>query len=133
MRITPELVSELKVNDIFVFGSNEGGKHGAGAALYAYQRFGAIYRQGVGLQGQTYAIPTKDTYIETLPIEIIKTYVDEFIVFAKDHPDLTFLVTLIGCGRANYKPDAISHLFAECISMENVYLPLEFIDCIKGE
>ena len=92
---TPDRISELKDNEIFVFGSNLAGHHGGGAARLAYNRFGAVWGQGVGLQGQAYAIPTMQGGVET-----IKPYVDQFIEFATSHPELTFLVTRIGCGIA---------------------------------
>jgi hypothetical protein len=94
---TPERISELNENEIFVFGSNLAGAHGGGAARLAYNRFGAIWGQGVGLQGQCYAIPTMQGGVET-----IKPYEDEFIAFAKAHPEYKFLVTKIGCGIAGF-------------------------------
>lgn len=96
---------------IFVFGSNLAGRHGLGAALYALQNHGAIYGQGVGLQGNSYAIPTKDRNIKTLPIKVIMEYVDEFIMFATEHKELTFHVTRIGCGLAGYTDNQIAPLF----------------------
>ena len=105
---TPERITELKPNEIFVFGSNLAGMHGGGAARLAYNRFGAIWGQGVGLQGQSYAIPTMQGGVET-----IKPYVDEFIRFAKTHPDLRFYVTKIGCGIAGFLPSDIAPLFKD--------------------
>ena len=90
-RTTPEFITELRPDEIFVFGSNLGGMHGGEAAYAAYRKFGAIMGQGVGLQGQSYAIPTMQGGVET-----IKPYVDEFIEFAKGHPELTFLVPALG-------------------------------------
>lgn len=90
---TPERITELKANEIFVFGSNLEGAHGGGAALTAYRKFGAIWGQGVGLQGQSYGIPTMQGGVET-----IKPYVDEFYRFAVGHSEYKFLVTRIGCG-----------------------------------
>jgi hypothetical protein len=119
---TPERISELKPNEIFVFGSNLAGAHGGGAAWIAYQRFGAIMGQGVGLQGQSYAIPTMQGGVET-----IKPYVDEFIVFAKKHPEMKFFVTKIGCGIAGFTTDEIAPLFAGAIDIENIILPVEFV------
>ena len=84
-RFTPDRITSLGENEIFVFGSNLAGTHGGGAALLAYRKFGAIWGQGVGLQGQSYGIPTMQGGVET-----IVPYVDEFIAFAKDHPELTF-------------------------------------------
>lgn len=97
--------------DIFVFGSNLAGRHGAGAARFALDHKGAIYGQGVGLQGMSYGIPTKDERIETLPLGWIAGYVAEFIAFAKAHPDMTFDITPIGCGLAGYKRHQIRPLF----------------------
>ena len=114
----PDRITELKENEIFVFGSNLAGAHGGGAARLAYNRFGAIWGQGVGLQGQSYAIPTMQGGVET-----IKPYVDEFIRFAKQHPELTFLVTRIGCGIAGFTDDEISPLFEKAHDVENIVLP----------
>ena len=119
---TPDRISELKNNEIFVFGSNLAGAHGGGAARLAWQRFGAIWGQGVGLQGRSYAIPTMQGGVET-----IKPYVDDFIEFARLHPELRFLVTRIGCGIAGFKPEEIAPLFAEALEMENVILPEDFV------
>ncbi|MBR4917845.1 MAG: hypothetical protein IKZ52_01335 [Bacteroidales bacterium] len=117
-RTTPEFITELKPNEIFVFGSNLQGMHGGGAARIAYQKFGAIMGQGVGLQGQSYGIPTMQGGVET-----IRPYVDEFITFAKEHPELTFLVTRIGCGIAGFTDDEIAPLFTGAHGMENIVLP----------
>lgn len=100
------------MTDIFVFGSNLAGRHGAGAARFAMQKHGAIYGQGIGLQGNSYGIPTKDRAIETLPLEEVRRHVDNFIIFAKSRPDLTFYVTPIGCGLAGYKRPQIRPMFA---------------------
>ena len=123
---TPERITELKPNEIFVFGSNLAGAHGGGAARLAYERFGAIWGQGVGLQGQSYAIPTMQGGVET-----IKPYVDEFIRFAKQHPEQKFLVTKIGCGIAGFKVDEIAPLFYHAIDSENIVLPKEFDDIVQ--
>ena len=119
---TPNWISELKPNEIFVFGSNQSGAHGGGAARLAYNRFGAIWGQGVGLQGQSYGIPTMQGGVET-----IKPYVNEFIDFAAQHPEMKFLVTLIGCGIAGFTPEEIAPLFKEAIEIENIILPKEFV------
>ena len=121
-RFTPEFIIELKENEIFVFGSNLQGMHGGGAARLAHEKFGAIWGQGVGLQGQSYGIPTMHGGIDA-----IKPYVDEFIEFAKSHPELTFLVTRIGCGIAGFRDEEIAPLFNECIEIDNVILPRSFI------
>jgi len=124
-RTTPEFITELQPGEIFVFGSNLGGMHGGGAAYIAYRKFGAIMGQGVGLQGQSYAIPTMQGGVET-----IKPYVDDFIKFAGEHPELTFLVTQIGCGIAGFIPEEIAPLFKEALDVENIILPKEFIDVL---
>ena len=117
-RTTPEFITELQQGEIFVFGSNLSGMHGGGAALVAYRKFGAVWGQGVGLKGQSYGIPTMQGGVET-----IRPYVDEFIQFAGEHPELTFLVTRIGCGIAGFTDDEISPLFKKAHSIENIVLP----------
>jgi len=129
-RITPERITSLKPGFIFTFGSNEAGRHGKGAAKQAL-RWGAVYFRGVGLQGQTYAIPTKDKSIKTLLLAKIQTYVEEFIDFAIAHPDLTFLVVEIGCKLAGYKPEQIAPLFKRAIEVENIHLPRSFWEVLK--
>jgi hypothetical protein len=99
------------MTDIFVFGSNLAGIHGAGAARFAVQRHGAIYGQGIGLQGRSYGIPTKDERIETRGLVEIERDVIEFLAFARSRPDLTFYVTPIGCGLAGYKRPQIRPMF----------------------
>lgn len=119
---TPERIMELKPNEIFVFGSNLAGSHGGGAARLAYDRFGAIWGQGVGLQGQSYGIPTMHG-----GVDVIKPYVDEFIEFAKQHPKYNFLVTKIGCGIAGFKIEEMAPLFQDALGVENIVLPQEFV------
>lgn len=126
-RHTPEMIRELTANEIFVFGSNLAGFHGGGAARAALNEFGAIWGQGVGLQGQSYAIPTMQGGVET-----IKPYVDEFIDFARAHTEYTFLVTRIACGIAGFTAREIAPLFAKAIDMENVILPEDFVEVIQG-
>jgi hypothetical protein len=115
---------------IFVFGSNLSGIHGAGAAKYAYNHHGALWSKGIGLQGESYAIPTKDYNIKTLPLHIIRLYVKDFIDFAKGHPELEFEVTKIGCGLAGYTPEDIAPLFEGAQEIKNIYLPEEFLRII---
>lgn len=103
----------MTATDIFVFGSNLAGIHGAGAARFAVLHYGAIYGQGVGLQGQSYGIPTKDRQIQTLTLDEIAGYVERFKVFADSRPDLTFYVTPIGCGLAGYRRDQIRPMFKD--------------------
>ena len=123
---TPERITELKENEVFVFGSNLDGAHGGGAARLAYNRFGAVWGQGVGLQGQSYAIPTMQGGVKT-----IEPYVDEFIRFAKAHPELKFFVTKIGCGIAGFTVDEIAPLFCHAIDCNNIVLPKEFDDIVR--
>ncbi|MFP3645169.1 hypothetical protein [Paraburkholderia sp. SIMBA_054] len=99
------------MKSIFVFGSNEAGRHGAGAALEAYKKHGARWGMGYGHYGDSFAIPTKDQNIETLPKETIRAYVKGFLAYAKGHPELTFKVTRIGCGLAGLKDEDMSFMF----------------------
>ena len=124
---TPDFITELGRNDIFVFGSNLDGFHAGGAARLAVDRFGAMWGQGEGLQGNTYAIPTMQGGIET-----IQPYVDRFIEFAKGHPNLTFYVTKIGCGIAGFKISEIAPLFKNALSMPNIRLPKAFVELLKN-
>lgn len=124
-RFTPEMITSLAENEIFVFGSNLAGAHGGGAARMAYRRFGAVWGIGVGLTGRTYAIPTMQGGVDT-----IKPYVDRFIAFAREHRQLTFLVTRIGCGIAGFRDRDIAPLFAQAIEVENIILPKEFVACL---
>ena len=117
-RTTPDFVTELQPDEIFVFGSNLKGMHGGGAAYTAYRRFGAIMGQAVGLQGRSYAIPTMQGGVET-----IRPYVNDFIGFARQHPELSFLVTRIGCGMAGFTDEEISPLFSETHNLNNIILP----------
>lgn len=99
------------MKECFVFGSNLAGRHGAGAALCALQKHGAIYGQGKGLQGDSYALPTKDASLNSLPLTAIAKYVEEFLKFAESRPELTFRVTKIGCGLAGYTESEIAPMF----------------------
>lgn len=110
---------------IFVFGSNLAGRHGKGAALEARKHYGAVYGQGEGLQGQSYAIPTKDGDLLTLPLPVIRESVTRFKTFAASRPDLTFQVTAIGCGLAGYTPGDIAPMFAGAPA--NCMLPDSFL------
>lgn len=119
------------MTEIFVFGSNLAGRHGKGAALFARKNHGAILGQGRGLQGTSYAIPTKDYNLKTLPLNEISFYVHSFLLFAKDNSDMIFNVTAIGCGLAGYSPIDIAPMFKGC--PENVRLPREFQQVIGGQ
>lgn len=114
----------------FVFGSNLAGRHGAGAAKYARQHCGAVYGQGIGRQGNSYAIPTKDEYIRTLSLKRIKPYVDVFLRYASENPTELFELSAIGCGLAGYSPSDIAPMFTDAPS--NVELPKEFLKCLRS-
>jgi hypothetical protein len=117
--------SPVSTDAVFVFGSNLAGRHGKGAALYARQHRGAIYGQGEGLQGRSYAITTKDAAIRTLPLDAIASHVARFVEFARANPQLRFEVTAIGCGVAGYVPAQIAPLFKGAPA--NCTLPAEFV------
>ena len=125
-RFSPERIESLRDDEIFVFGSNRQGWHGGGAAAYARQRFGAVWGEGIGRTGQCYAIPTMDGAVEK-----IRPYVEEFIVYAEAHPELTFLVTEIGCGIAGYTVTQIAPLFSATLDMPNVLLPQRFVEYLQ--
>lgn len=127
-RITPNHITELKPNEIFVFGSNLQGYHGGGAARLAMNQWGAVWGQGTGLQGQTYAIPTMKGGIGT-----IRPYIDQFIKFAQNDPERTFLVTEIGCGIAGFRPADIAPLFKNAINIPNIWLPQRFWEILQKE
>lgn len=125
-RITPSFITNLQQNEIFVFGSNLQGNHAGGAARIARLHFGAEMGNGVGPQGQSYAIPTMQGGVET-----IKPYVDEFIDYAIRHPEQHFLVTPIGCGIAGFTPSEIAPLFEKAKDIENISLPESFWSVIN--
>lgn len=125
-RIAPDWITELKNNEVFVFGSNLGGHHGMGAARTAI-KWGAKYGKCCGLYGKTYGIPTVNASITNkLSIDSIKPHVDRFIQFASEHQELKFLVTEIGCGLAGHIVKDIAPLFANAASISNIYLPKSF-------
>lgn len=127
LKYTPENITHLDDrDDIFVFGSNLAGNHAVGAAGVALQKFGAVMGQGIGLQGQSYAIPTMKGGIET-----IKPYVDQFIDFARECDQNTFYVTRIGCGIAGFTDEEIAPLFADAMELYNVRLPESFVKIIR--
>lgn len=125
LKYTPEHINKLDEDEIFVFGSNLAGRHAGGAAKMAYEKFGAVWGQGVGLQGQSYAIPTMQGGIDT-----IKPYIDDFIDLAREWDQTTFYVTRIGCGIAGFKDSEIAPLFDEAFNLYNVRLPESFVNVI---
>lgn len=132
-KISPKNITHLLKNEVFVFGSNLSGIHGAGAARLAKDKFGAIYGQGEGLQGNAYALPTKDININTLKIEQIKEHVDKFIEVVKSNPNKLFLLTEVGCGLAGYKPRNIAPLFLNIMHLDNIRIPSTFYNILKNK
>lgn len=124
-RIASDLIATLGENEIFVFGSNIQGSHGGGAAWFAYKNLGAEWGVGEGLTGHCYALPTMEGKAS------MKAAVDRFIDCAKEHPELTFLVTAVGCGIAGYTPQEVAPLFRNALALENVYLPQMFFDVLS--
>ncbi len=130
-RTTPDWIESLGEFEVFVFGSNLSGRHGAGAARTAL-KWGAKWGQAAGMQGKTYAIPSVNADItRSLSPEEIKPWVDDFTGFAKSFPGLKFLVTEIGCGLAGLKPEDVAPLFKEASELSNVYLPKRFWHNLK--
>ncbi len=125
-RTSPHMISSLREDEVFVFGSNLEGQHYGGAAKIAHAKFGAEWGVGSGLTGQTYAIPTMHGGVDQ-----IKPYVDEFILFAQQHPNLRFLVTRIGCGIAGFKDEEMAPLFRNAVEVNNIYLPESFLKILE--
>ena len=123
-RVAADRIVELGAGEVFVFGSNIQGAHGGGAAWFAHKHFGAEWGVGEGLTGRTYALPTMEGKAS------MKAAVDRFVACARQHPELTFLVTAVGCGIAGYTPEEVAPLFKEATSLENVYLPQVFWDIL---
>lgn len=128
LEFTPNLIKSLNENEIFVFGSNLQGMHGGGAARVAHNFFGAEWGVGVGLTGQTYAIPTMQGGVET-----IAPYVDDFIEYAHNHRELKFYVTRIGCGIAGFRDEDIAPLFKNALEEENIILPRSFYNILTNK
>lgn len=126
MNYTPDNITSLGEDEVFVFGSNLAGHHLGGAARTAMEKFGAVWGQGTGIQGQSYAIPTMQGGVET-----IKPYVDDFIELAREWDQTTFYVTRIGCGIAGFTDEEIAPLFREALSLYNVRLPKSFVDVLN--
>lgn len=127
-QFTPNHITQLNDNEIFVFGSNLQGRHSGGAAKIAREKFGAVMGKGVGLQGKSYAIPTMQGGVDT-----IKPYVDDFIKYAKEHRNLHFYVTKIGCGIAGFSEEQIAPLFMHAMLLENVSLPQSFFQILASQ
>ena len=128
-RIAPDWIMFLNENEIFVFGSNLSGIHGGGAAFMAKERFGAISGIGVGMQGQSYAIPTKSHGIKrALTEKEMQPYINEFVEYAKEYPETNFLVTEVGCGLAGISHFTMARLFhkAGAFNVSNIALPIKF-------
>lgn len=134
-RCSPATILTLEPNEVFVFGSNEAGIHGKGAALFAKNHFGYIQGHKAGLLGSAYGIPTKDANMKPLPIHwskgeprinSIQGYVGQFLRSAHTHPSRKFLVTEVGCGLAKYSPEEIAPLFRDAFWLKNVHLPRSF-------
>lgn len=123
--IAPDNITDLKENEVFVFGSNKKGCYDGGAARFALNNFGAIYGRGEGIQGKSYAINSMDG------IEAMKPEIAAFITWAKEKSNTTFLVTEIGCGIAGYTPEEIAPLFKDCLTTPNIHLPQRFWNIIK--
>lgn len=129
--ITPERLKSLPPYGRFYFGSNESGYHGAGAAFDAWKRFGARYKKGFGPNGRSFAIPTKDWDVQTLPLPVIDHYVQRAIEFIKANPEEVHIITRIGCGLAGYEPKDIAPMFVEVADFANVWLPEDFRIILK--
>lgn len=125
---TPGKITSLKKNEIFVFGRNIRGQHGAGAAQDAYQYFGAEWGVGEGLTGQSYALPTMEG-----GVDYIEGKVKMFLRYAKSHTEYQFLVTPIACGIAGFKLEEIAPLFKDAITLQNVILPKSFVEILEGQ
>jgi len=131
-KITPNNITKLKKNEIFVFGSNLLGNHAGGAARFAAEKFGAINGQGIGLQGKSYALPTLDTTMDKLSLKQMASYVSELQVCAINNPKLTFLITEVGCGIAGFTHQEVAPLFASLAGIDNFALPQAFVDVINA-
>jgi hypothetical protein len=135
MRITPNIIEHLNENEVFVFGSNTAGIHGAGAARLANKKFDAEWGIGYGWgrNMQTFAIPTKDDNIESLPLRAIGAYVHQAINDMRLHTDRIIYVTEIGCGLAGFKPEQIAPFFKEAIQYNHIYLPERFWNVLNSK
>lgn len=128
MQASPNHITKLKPNEVFVFGSNTLGIHGAGAALFAKQNFGAVQGVGIGLTGQCYAFPTKDGNLQTLHHRALLAQAQTFAEVVRYYKDKHFLVTMVGCGLAGRNPRYMAPLFRDVANLPNVFLPKSFIE-----
>lgn len=126
-RVAAEWIRKLNEGEVFVFGSNRSGSHGGGAAYIAFKQFGAVWGEGEGLFGQSYALPTMEGP------EAMAEAVGRFIDFARQHREKVFLVTAVGCGIAGYTPAEVAPLFADAVGLENVFLPASFWNYLSNE
>ena len=129
---TPEVVESLKEGQVFVFGSNLIGYHSGGASLIAMQRFGAVWGQAEGPQGQCYAIPVdiRGEAVENVSA-YMKRHIDKFLAYVKEHKNQFFIVIRVGCGNAGFDEEFMAPFFKEALKMENVSLPKSFVDILK--
>lgn len=125
-RCTPEMITSLKPNEVFVFGTDPEGEHKSKAAKLAVERFGAKLGEGEGFFGQSYAIP-----VHKHRTEIMEQAVSRFVEFAKSHPEFLFYVLPIGCGAAGMEVNKVAPMFKLSIELDNVYLPMDFIKELK--
>ena len=128
---TPDYIDKLLPNQIFVFGSNTLGYHTGGASGTARKKFGAVWGQAEGLQGQSYAIPV-DFGKGIRKDNEVKASVEKFIAFAKENEKLFFFVTRIGCGLGGYRDDEMANFFKAALDVKNICLPKSFVDALKG-
>lgn len=132
MGFTPDYIDRLLPNQIFVFGSNTLGYHTGGASGTARKKFGAVWGQAEGLQGQSYAIPVDFGKGIRKDVEVIEK-INRFLAFTKDHTDLFFLVTRIGCGVGGYRDEEMAQFFKNALDLKNVSLPKSFVNALNGE
>lgn len=138
MKVVDEKITKLEPNQIFVFGSNLSGYHGAGAAKTARKKYGAVWGQAYGLQGQSFAIPTVKEFISgKMELQDIKKYVNKFLELSKLYQEYEFLVTEIGCGLAGYNIEDIAPMFKVVLEepdlYKNIILPKRFVDYLQGD
>lgn len=121
-RCTPEIITELKENEVFVFGSKPDGNHKSGAAKIAVEKFGARQGLGEGFCGQSYAIPVHKYHTHKMD-----KAVKSFVGYAKTHSDKAFYVLPVGCGSAGIDIRVVSEMFSKAMDYDNIYLPRQFV------